>query len=316
MGESVRRAFVILNASAGWDEQADAAGRIRRVFQQSGHDCVVKRASEGANIELLAAEALHSGAERVIAGGGDGTVRAVAAALAGTDALMGVLPVGTLNHFARDMKIPLDLERAAAVAAEGTPVCVDVGEVNGHVFVNNSIVGLYAFYRAQRDAHEAHGRAKQLAILAAVFRTLWSHPYLTLRLRINGEDLVRRTPYVLIANNEHAMEGFQPWERKSMTEASLWIYLLRDSRRLGLLRLLAKIASGGTLAYEEFEVLRAEEVTMETRRRRLRVALDGEVISIASPLRYRSRPGELKVLVPKGGERVSESLCPTAAKLP
>jgi diacylglycerol kinase family enzyme len=114
----------------------------------------------------------------------------------------------------------------------------------------------------------------------------------------------------MIANNEHAMDGFKPWHRESITEGRLWIYCLRSGSRGALLRVLGKIAVGGKLAGEEFEVFRAEDVTIETNRRKLKVSLDGEMFSLFAPLRYRSRPGQLHVLVPRGSKRVSESACP------
>jgi diacylglycerol kinase family enzyme len=295
------RAALILNGSAGWDpESAECSARNRL-------DCEIVPVAAGANIARITADIVSAGAAKVIAAGGDGTLRAVAQSLAGTEAVMGVLPAGTLNHFARDMEIPLDLNAAVEVAIAGVPVCVDVGEVNGHVFLNNSVIGLYPFYRQQRAA--AHG-----SMVAAMFRTLWRYPYLTIKLKVDETELTRRTPFVMIANNEHAMEGFKPWERDRITEGGLWIYILRDRRRWGILRMLARIATGGRLAGEEFEVFRAAAVSIEAGSRRVRVAIDGEVVQLDAPLQYRSRPGALKVLVPAGSKRVQEALCPIPAE--
>src|SRR5215218_7585967 len=92
---------------------------------------------------FAAAFAHETGAEAVVAGGGDGTVGSVAGALAGHGMPLGVLPLGTLNHFAYDLGIPFTLDGAIAVIAAGHVASIDVGEVNGHVFVNNSSIGLY-----------------------------------------------------------------------------------------------------------------------------------------------------------------------------
>jgi diacylglycerol kinase family enzyme len=205
------------------------------------------------------------------------------------------------------MEIPLDLEQAAAVAATGNTVAVDIAEVNGHFFLNNSILGLYPFYRAERERQEASGRRTPGSLFTAIVRTLWRFPRLDLRLRMSDGELKRTTPYVLIANNEHAMEGFEPWKRDSLTEGKLWIYILRDRGRTGLLRLIAKIAVGGSLAPEEFERLRVREVVVDSTRRVLRVAVDGEIVHVSAPLTYRSRPGALKVIVPKGSKREQEA---------
>jgi diacylglycerol kinase family enzyme len=260
----------------------------------------------GTNIQALAAKAVEEGAERVIAGGGDGTLRAVASALAGTAVPMGILPVGTLNHFARDLEIPLDLAEAAWVAAEGTPVAVDMGEVNGHVFLNNAVIGLYPFYRIQREQLEATGRQRFESVLGAVLKTLQRYPVMTVRIRVNGDEVVKRTPLVIVANNEHAMEGFTPWKRETMTDRILSIYTLRHRHRAGLFRILGKVAVGGKLAEEEFDVLRTREASIEMRWRKLEVSVDGELVPVSSPLLYRSRPGALKVLVPENSRRAQE----------
>jgi diacylglycerol kinase family enzyme len=220
---------------------------------------------------------------------------------------MGVLPSGTLNHFARDMEIPLDLGQAAVVAATGRTVAIDIAEVNGHFFLTNSLLGLYPFYRAEREWQEASGRPKPATLFMAFARTLWRFPRLRLRFLTSGGELKRTTPYVLIANNEHAMEGFKPWKRDSMTEGRLWVYVLRDRGRAGLLRLIAKIASGGSLAQEEFERLSAREVVIDSTWRGLRVAVDGEIVQVRAPLTYRSWPGALKVIVPAGSKRAQEA---------
>jgi diacylglycerol kinase family enzyme len=308
MDNSVKasRSCVILNDSAGFKDKEDLAGRIEEIFRQRGKECMVVRVDAGMDIVAIASNAIREGADRVVAGGGDGTLRAVSSALVGTGVPLGVLPAGTLNHFARDLEIPLDLEEAAAVAAEGTAVDLDVAEVNGHVFLNNSVLGLYPFYRGHRDLREAAGSDTFKSMLGAVVRTLRRYPRMTLRVQSRGLDLVRSTPYVMIANNEHAMEGFKPWARESITEGSLCVYILRDRTRLGLLRLLAKIVMGGRLVEEEFEPIRAAEVTIETRARRMQVSLDGEMLPLEVPLRYRSRPGQLKVLVPAGSKRARE----------
>src|SRR4051794_24863581 len=108
-----------------------------------------------ASVDLVSSDELRAAAEgalddfrrgevrAVVVAGGDGSVRAVASVIAGTDLPMGVLPLGTLNHFARDLGIPLDLQGATAVIARGITRPVDVGEVNGRVFVNNSSIGIY-----------------------------------------------------------------------------------------------------------------------------------------------------------------------------
>jgi YegS/Rv2252/BmrU family lipid kinase len=306
MDPAQRKAFVILNASSGWEKKDTAPTLVREILHARGIDCTVTGVAAGTDIRALASEAVREGAELVVAGGGDGTLRAVAAALAGTKATMGVLPVGTLNHFARDMEIPLDLEKAAEVAATGVAVPVDVAEVNGFVFINNSVIGLYPAYRFERARRERRGWSGALSFLGGVYSVFRRYPYLTVRLTAGGVDVVRRTPLIVVANNEHAMEGFKPWQRDSMTEGMLWVYIARDRSRFGLVRALLKVLTGRLRAEDEFEVLRAREVRVETRRRRLGVSLDGEMVGMNAPLHYRSRPRDLRVMAPPDSRRAAE----------
>ena len=214
MGSISYRTVAILNSASGNGGSEQIADRVQQIFEQHGVSCLVMKAGLGTNIEALAGAAIAGGAEMVVAGGGDGTLRAVAQTLAGTQTIMAVLPVGTLNHFARDLEIALDLEEAAAVAAAGTAVNLDVAEANGQVFINNAVIGLYPAYRSEKDHSEARGWGHRASTMAGLLATLWRYPILKVRFSVNGMDMVRRTPYVLIGNNEHAMEGSRPWERR------------------------------------------------------------------------------------------------------
>lgn len=293
-------AFVILNASAGWQEQETAPETVRRVFDFHGIACNVTVAAAGSDIGELAAGAVREGARLVVAGGGDGTLRAVASALAGTGVTMGVLPAGTLNHFARDLEIPLDVAAAAETAAAGIPLEVDVAEVNRRVFINNASLGIFPTYRFERVRRERRGRGRLPAFLGAVWSAFRRYPFLQVALEVNGRRVVHRTPYLVIGNNEHAMEGFRPWERERMNEGLLWIYIARDRTRRGLLRVALKVLTGRLRAEDEFEVLHAPEVRVETPRRRIGVSLDGEVFPLETPLEFRSRPRALRVMAPAG----------------
>ena len=95
--------------------------------------------------------ALGRGAKTLVAAGGDGTISAVASTLLDSEAILGVLPMATLNHFAKDLQIPLDIEDAAYLLANGAGAKIDVGEVNGRAFINNSSLGIYPQMLAWRE---------------------------------------------------------------------------------------------------------------------------------------------------------------------
>src|SRR3974377_740455 len=122
----------------------------------------------GDNVSAMAASALAEGHKLIVAGGGDGTVNAVAGNLVDTAIALGVLPMGTLNHFAKDLGIPLHLDAAVRNLFTGELIEVDVGDVNGRVFVNNSGVGFYPHFVRQREEQEKHGHIKWVAFILAL----------------------------------------------------------------------------------------------------------------------------------------------------
>src|SRR6185503_11143696 len=134
---------VILNATAGTGHADDTRRALEEGFAAHGLEGRMHAVAAGGDIVATTKRVIAAGAEVVVAAGGDGTVSAVASCVKGSGATMGVLPMGTLNHFARDLGIPPKLEDAIAVLARGLRVAVDLGEVNGRVFVNNASLGVY-----------------------------------------------------------------------------------------------------------------------------------------------------------------------------
>jgi diacylglycerol kinase family enzyme len=276
------------------------AAALRGKFSAHGLDARVTLAASGKEMTDAAAAALADGVRTVVAGGGDGTVNAVASVLAGSETAFGVLPLGTLNHFARDMGIPLALDAAVANVAQGVVKRVDVGEVNARVFLNNSSLGLYPDMVRDREKQQRRlGRGKWPAALWATIGALRRYPFLNLRLRMaDGKEHVRRTPFVFIGNNDYTMAGFAIGERTRLDAGRLSLYVAQRPGRLGLLRL-AWSALRGRLAQErDFDVLSTVSMVIETRHKRLRVATDGEVSIMQTPLHYRIRPGALHVIAP------------------
>jgi diacylglycerol kinase family enzyme len=133
---------------------------------------------------------------------------------------------------------------------------------------------------------------------------------------VNGAAVVRRTPYILIGNNEHAMEGSKPWERGSMTEGRLWVYILRDQSRAAFARILLKVLLGRFHGPDEFDIIRTAAVSVHARRKRLAVSLDGEIMKLESPVQFRSWPRALRAMVPAGSKRVSEFVCELEGGVP
>jgi diacylglycerol kinase family enzyme len=290
---------VIVNAGAGQGYRGDWAAALREKFAAVGLEADVTLAGSGEEMIGVAREAVEDGVEIVVAGGGDGTMNAVASALVGSPARLGVLPLGTLNHFAKDLNIPLALDDAIATIAHGRPMAVDVGEVNGRIFLNNSSLGLYPDIVRDRVKQQRRlGRGKWLAFCWASLAALRRYPFLSLRLRVHGTEHARRTPFVFIGNNAYTMQGLNIGERTRLDTGQLSLYVAQRPTRFGLVRLACHALAGRLAQARDFDILLAEDLAIHTRRKLVRVATDGEVSLMAPPLNYRSRPGALTVIVP------------------
>lgn len=290
---------VILNPGSGSGSDDEARRRqIVELFAAHGRVATIFAASDANPIGHQARAAVEAGCRVAVAAGGDGTVNAVASAVLERGIPLGVLPVGTLNHFAKDLGLPLDLPDAVRVAAEGTVRRVDVGEVNGRLFLNNSSIGAYPRIVELRNRYGEKGAAKWVAALWASLTVLRRRPFLGVRIRAGEETVVRSTPFVFVGNNEYRMAGLQAASRESLTGGQLVLYVMHASRRRGLLGLAWRVVWRGLEQVEELELFRVGEAVVETRRRRVQVSLDGEIVVLQTPLEYRSRPAALEVLAP------------------
>lgn len=285
------RALVVLNARSGTGCEEARAEAIRGLCADAGLAAQVVLAQR--------VEDLWDALERARR---DGTQSAVAARLAGTDIVQGVLPLGTLNHFAKDLGIPLKLQDAIRTLVEGRVQQVDVGEVNGHVFINNSSLGLYPQIVRERELQQLRlGKSKWAALASATLRATERPHGIAVRIATEGEEALRRTPFVFIGNNRYVMEGFDIGARTSLQGGELALYLARRRGRLALVRLALRALARRLEQDEDFEVLAGTDFVITTRDPRIRVATDGEVCMMDTPLHYRIRPGALRVMVPAGG---------------
>lgn len=298
---SGRTAF-ILNARAGGGFDAGWLETHRAAVDAIAAGGPVTLVSNGAELATAVQHALDSQCTSVVAGGGDGTLNSVASRLVGTKTQFGVLPMGTLNHFARDLGIPTEPEGALKVIAEGHAIDVDVGEVNGAFFLNNSGLGLYPdIVRDRKRQQNRLGRGKWLAFAWAVWGALRRFPFLTARLTLNGESILQRTPFVFVGNNAYEMQGFQIGTRARLDKGVLSIYVAHNPSRLGLVLLGLRALFGRLRQASEFHAYVVREARVDTPRRRLRVSTDGEIQEMAPPFLYRVHAGALRVLVPAKG---------------
>ena len=287
---------VILNARSGTDDKKAVQRRLQELFVASGIEARISIARTGARVVDLAQQAARSNADIIVAGGGDGTINSVASAVIESGKTMGVLPFGTMNHFAKDLHIPLDLEGAIETIVAGQTIKVDVGEVNGHIFVNNSSLGLYPSIVRERQKQQRLGWGKWPAYVWAALAVLRRYPFLDVRLNVDGKELTSRTPFVFIGNNEYEMETLNIGGRTCLDAGKLSLYMSDRTSRLGLFRLALRALFGGLRQEKDFIALCTKEIWIGTKHKHVRVALDGEVLVMEPPLHYRVRPRALRVL--------------------
>ena len=283
---------------AGAGDNHKLCERLAPIFNAHHIDADISLARSGAEVTELAQDAARGAYKVMVAAGGDGTVNSVAAAAVESGKTLGVLPLGTLNHFARDLQIPSDLEAAAHTIVAGHTTDVDVAEVNNRIFLNNSSLGLYPTIVRERQKRERLGFRKWPAFFWATIQAFRRYPFLDVQLRVNGELLDRLTPFVFVGNNEYAMDLFNIGLRDRLDRGVLSIYITHRTSRLKLISLALRAVAGNLRDDKDFLALSSSEVKILTARKRLRVALDGEVDLMKTPLHYRVRPGALRVIVP------------------
>lgn len=274
------------------DRVADAlsaAGIEAEVELLSGGECAVRSRAIAERKDPL-----------LIVGGGDGTISAAASALAGTDTLLGILPFGTLNHFARDLEIPSDLNEAARLIAARRERRVDVGEMNGRVFINNSAIGLYPLMVIDRDLQRRRlGRSKRLAMLVAAIRTLARFKHRRLTLTVNDETTGRvDTPLLFVGNNDYRLDIGGPGRREVLDDGQLSVFVMRKKTRAGFIAASIRALFDRARPDDMVRLDGVERLRVSSHRRQLAVSLDGEVVRAEPPLEYRIRKQALRVIAP------------------
>jgi YegS/Rv2252/BmrU family lipid kinase len=238
------------------------------------------------------------GTRLFIAAGGDGTIHHVLQGVVNTDAQLAVLPLGTYNHFARDLGIPLDWKEALDVALNGTTRVVDTGRVNDRFFVNNVSIGLYPELVKKR---EERGRdyPRWKARLYAFYTTLRKYPHVTLGIETDTRHEMARTHVFMVSNNPYELERFGiEAPRNTLSEGRLSVYWLEHTSRWRLTRIVARYAAGRVHAVPGFRSFRTVRMRVTSSRPHLHVGMDGEVFTLDTPLVITAVPQSLTVRVP------------------
>lgn len=275
---------VIVNPRSGPGETT--AGDLRPLFD--GHDI---EETDGSDLTDLVRAAVASGTDFVGVAGGDGSIRCAAGLLAGAGTALLPVPTGTRNHFARAVGIVTVGD--AEAAAEGRRIRVDLGEVNGEVFVNNSSIGFYAALVRRREVHEKRMPKVVAQLVAAWKQVRHGHRF---QVSIDGEH--HRAWIVFVGNGCYGDNLADLGDRDSFDAGVLDIRVLRADRRLARARIAVSLLLGRAGRSPLLIRQTTPEVEIVVEGTLVDVALDGEVVRLESPLRYRVRAQALTVLTP------------------
>lgn len=288
------RGTLFLNSSSG---QRTAGQELAAAATEAGFDVIelTKDVEAGAMIR----ERLSRGQRVFVAAGGDGTVNTVLQPLVQhPDAVLAVIPMGTYNHFARDLGIPLDWKEALEVAISGVPRAVDTGRINDRFFVNNASIGLYPdLVRRREEKGRDYPRWK--ARMYAIYATLRKYRHVTLAIESAHHHEVVRTHVFMVSNNSYDLSriGIEAG-RSTLEEGRLSVYWLPHLSRIKLMRFVARYLAGRVRETPGFRSFRTARMKVQSSREIIRVGLDGEVVTFPTPLTITSVPQSLSVLVP------------------
>lgn len=294
-----KRIEVIVNALSGLGAPDDIQDLLATEFAKYGLEPKINFGRGGEEIIRQAKKAAMSDADVVVAGGGDGTISAVAFEVYEGGKTLGVLPMGTLNNFSKDLAIPQDVAEAVRIIAEGETLRIDLATANDRYFINNSSIGLYPRIVKKRVQQQRLGYGKWRAAFWAALRMFRLSPFLKVRIELDGKTFLRKTPFVFVGNNEYEMELYNIGRRERLDTGKLSVYFLHRGGRWGIVLLILHTLTGRLRQWRDFEEVLTESVTIQTRKKRLPVAFDGEVEVLATPLEYRIVPDALSVIVPK-----------------
>jgi diacylglycerol kinase family enzyme len=305
-----RHMALVANARAGaLLGQGDGAASLEeQVRAVSGRLDVIAEAA--GDLPDRIGQAIATRAEIVVVAGGDGTIACAAAALAGTETALGLIPCGTMNLLAKDVGLdPADHPAAIKALYDGELRAIDAGGVRSgeesHMFLCASMLGTPARLSKHREA----GRQRGNGVLAwanfgrAVTQAVMRNRSLRLTLRIGGRTVERRTPSLTIVVNKLDDASGRLFGRTCLDGGTLAIYIVRRTSVLRQAWLLLRTAFTGSLRMPDIDFFEATEVEIDTRHAALHVLIDGELRLLKPPLRYTIQPGALRVVAPAPGLR-------------
>ena len=307
--------FVVLNAGSGRGDADETRSLVGRLLAEAGRRHRIALVEPGIDIagraRLAAQQALAEGGV-IVAAGGDGTISAVAQAAHDVGCPMGVLPQGTFNYFSRSHGIPTDTAESIRALLNARVQPVQVGLVNDRVFLVNASVGLYPQLLEDREQFKARfGRHRLVALAAAVGTLLREHRQLRLAIELGGIVRDVRTSTLFVGNNRLQLEQIGIPTTRATERGRIAAVMLKPVGTWAMFGLLLRGALGTLGDAERVESIQFQRMTVTPwlpyGMRRVKVAADGEVMWLRSPLEFRVSPRPLHLLKPTAGDASSEA---------
>ncbi|SFE21376.1 diacylglycerol/lipid kinase family protein [Roseivivax sediminis] len=294
-----RRICVLLNTGSGAGDASGRAERLEAAFARHPGRFELRRISPRQGLADACQRAMKDGFGTIAAAGGDGTISAVAGQVAGSGRRLGIVPLGTFNFVARGLGIPQDLDAAVDLLAKAEARAVPVGEVNGHVFLNNASLGVYPEVLREREGtYRRWGRSQIAAHWSVLVTFLSFRRPVRMKVEAGGKTIRRKTPLAFIGRSAFQLRHYDLAGAEEVQAGRFALYLAPDSTRWQLLLRALRLASKGMVLNRDFELFTGEEITITTSRRTQTLAMDGERFRLETPFRFRMHRAALHVVAP------------------
>ncbi len=294
---------VILNARSGRDDPDATQETVERILRDAGKEYSITVVHKPADLARIAADCVHRAVRErgtVVSAGGDGATNAVAQLAWEKGCPLGVLPQGTFNYFGRTHGIPEEIAGSARLLVEGRVTPVSLGLINDKIFLVNASLGLYPDLLEERELlKRQYGRSRPVALVGGFFFLLREHRKMTIRVEIADSERTLRTQTLFIGNNDLQLARVGIPSPAEEERPTLYATMLKPVGKWEMLRIMMRGALG-RLSEEEniinvpFQHMRVKHSRFV--RGRIKVAIDGEILWLKTPLDFQVAPRPLLLI--------------------
>ncbi|MGQ9372996.1 diacylglycerol/lipid kinase family protein [Acinetobacter tandoii] len=297
---------IIYNARSGFhaSNKEQVYEQLLTYFTEQGFEIQAFELGEKKDFPALMQSIIqrHQSSENIgviVAAGGDGTLNAVAKALLGSNIPLGILPLGTFNYVARVLNIPLEIMQAAEVIATGRIRSIHVAKINDQIYLNNASLGLYPLFIQRRELYNAKfGRFPLHAYTSGLDVLIRDRKELKLEVEVDGKIYPVKTPLIFFGNNQLQLAEMKLRIAKCAEQGQVAGVVVAKSDKLTLFRMLLQLIRGELEQAPDVYSFAADDVKVFSRREKLTVALDGEIVEMRPPLHITVQKNAVNIMVP------------------